>query len=119
AAPPDAEDGPAERRSLRGTGVALVWKSSLSPAVSFATVRLNHDGGVELNTAAVDNGQGAHTVLAQIAAETLSVPVESIHVAATDTQANPFDRGSTASRTTFAMGNAVRRASAALLDRLR
>jgi carbon-monoxide dehydrogenase large subunit len=32
---------------------------------------------------------------------------------------NPFDRGSTASRTTYAMGNAVRRASVALLDRLR
>ncbi len=117
--PGPADDRRAGHRSRRGTGVALVWKSSLSPAVSFATVRLNHDGGIELNTAAVDNGQGAHTVLAQIAAETLSVPVESIHVAATDTQVNPFDRGSTASRTTYAMGNAVRRASVALLDRLR
>ncbi|AUH44579.1 molybdopterin cofactor-binding domain-containing protein [Streptomyces sp. CMB-StM0423] len=103
----------------RATGYALAWKSALAPAVSFATVRLLHDGSAEVACAAIDNGQGARTTMAQIAAAALSLPPGRIHLAGTDTSSPSFDRGSTASRTTFAVGGAVQAAAQSVAGQLR
>jgi CO/xanthine dehydrogenase Mo-binding subunit len=65
------------------------------------------DGTISLNTGATDIGQGSDTVLAQICAETLKVPVEMVSVASPDTDGSPYNWGTTASRVTYTTGRAV------------
>jgi CO/xanthine dehydrogenase Mo-binding subunit len=78
---------------------------------SAATVKVNEDGTVTLLTGTVETGQGALTVLAQIAAEALGVATEDVHVVSGDTDSTPMDTGAIASRTTYVTGNAVRLAA--------
>ncbi len=67
-----------------------------------------------------DVGQGAHTVICQMAAEALAVPFEKVRLEPSDTATSPGNSGSTsASRTTFMAGNAVRETAAAVLERWR
>lgn len=91
----------------RGIGIAnsILNSGFLS---SSAVCRLNEDGTLSILTAVVDLGTGTHTVFRQIAAETLSMPVEKISVSAQDSDNSPYDTGSIASRTTMDGGNAVR-----------
>lgn len=100
--------GPGPRR---GRGLACILKSTLTPTASFGAVKLNGDGSVDVVTSAVEHGQGAHTVLAQIAAQELAVPLDRVRCAMPDTSVTPFDRSSTSSRTTFHLGEVVRRAA--------
>lgn len=97
--------------ALRGRGVACILKSTLTPTASFGFVKLNGDGSAEVITSAVEHGQGAHTILSQIAAQELGIPVARIRCVMPDTSVTPFDRSSTSSRTTFHMGNVVREAA--------
>jgi CO/xanthine dehydrogenase Mo-binding subunit len=67
-----------------------------------------------------DVGQGAHTVIRQMAAEALGVPLEKVRLEPSDTATSPGSSGSTsASRTTFMAGNAVRETAAAVVKRWR
>ncbi|MFH0814023.1 MAG: xanthine dehydrogenase family protein molybdopterin-binding subunit [Pseudomonadota bacterium] len=91
-----------------GKGIALGNKYSLAPTASQAAVKVHHDGTIEIRTMATELGQGSHTVLAQIAAEVLDVPVENIKVLFGDTEISPFGHGAFSSRQTFNDGNAVR-----------
>ena len=59
----------------------------------------------------VEIGQGCNTILSQVAAEELKVPMEKVHMHQLDTDVIPFDASTTSSRSTYHMGNAVRRAS--------
>jgi len=72
-----------------------------------AIVRMLEDGTISLNTGATDIGQGSDTVLAQICAETLKVPVDMVSVASPDTDGSPYNWGTTASRVTYTTGRAV------------
>ncbi|HXE89821.1 MAG TPA: molybdopterin cofactor-binding domain-containing protein [Terriglobales bacterium] len=85
---------------------------------SGAILKLNVDGSVDLSTATIDMGCGQNTVLGQIAAEELGVPVEAVRVTYADTETVPFDAPSHASRVTYSSGNAVRAAAAAAKKRL-
>jgi selenium-dependent xanthine dehydrogenase len=69
------------------------------------------DGQVEVRIGAAEVGQGLVTVAAQIAAEELRVPYETISVIVGDTGKTPDGGATTASRQTFVTGNAVRRAA--------
>src|SRR5208283_589606 len=70
------------------------------------------DGSVTLQVGATEIGQGSDTVLAQIAADTLGIGVDQVHVATSqDTDVTPFDPGSFASRQTCVTGVAVRKAA--------
>ncbi len=65
-------------------------------------------------------GQGAHTVIVQMAAEALGIPVGRIRLVASDTATSPGSSGSaSASRTTFMAGNTIRGAAAAALEKWR
>ena len=67
-----------------------------------------------------DVGQGAHTVIRQMAAEALDVPLGKVQMETSDTATSPGSAGSTsASRMTFMAGNAVRKAAAEVLKRWR
>lgn len=96
----------------------IMWVSGtacLHPGMvegSGATVRLNLDGTIDVVSGATDLGTGIATALAQVAAETLGVPVDHVRVVLGDTDVTPFDAGSHASRTMFNAGNAVARAAA-------
>ena len=60
-----------------------------------------------LSTGAVDNGQGSDTVLVQICAEALGVPTSQISFTQPDTDASPYNWGTSASRVTYTAGRAV------------
>ncbi|RLC68242.1 MAG: aldehyde oxidase, partial [Chloroflexi bacterium] len=63
-------------------------------------------------------GQGSHTVIRQMAAQALNLPLERVRLVASDTASSPGSSGSaSASRTTFMAGNAVRGAAEAALRR--
>lgn len=70
-------------------------------------VEMAGDGSVSVRTGAADLGQGLHTALAQLAAETLGVPFASVRVVGPDTE-KTLDSGATnASRSTMISGHAV------------
>ncbi len=99
----------------RGWGMASIWFSigmgRNIPDHAAATLEMTQDGSVILHTGAADMGQGAHTALAQMAAEAIGVRLESVKVVGPDTN-RTFDAGpSVASRQTFISGNAVLRAA--------
>ncbi|MBI2934978.1 MAG: molybdopterin-dependent oxidoreductase [Chloroflexi bacterium] len=79
---------------------------------SAALIKFNDDGKVTLLTGAVENGQGTETMLAQIAAEELGIPLEDVIVVAGDTELTPVDVGSFLMAETFITGNAVKLAAA-------
>jgi CO/xanthine dehydrogenase Mo-binding subunit len=69
---------------------------------------LGADGSLRVLTSSVEMGQGALTVLAQIAADEATLPVERVTVSTPDTAVTPWDQMSAASRTTNSMGRAIR-----------
>jgi putative selenate reductase molybdopterin-binding subunit len=97
----------------RGIGMAIMMHGTGIAGLDMgaASIKLNDDGSFNLLFGATDLGTGADTVLAQIAAETLGVPVEDILVYAADTDMTPFDTGAYASSTTYISGGAVLKAS--------
>ncbi len=95
-----------------GIGVSGYFTGTLIyPNNSAAIVQLNDDGTVHLLTGALDMGQGSDTILAQITAEELGVPLEDIRVVSADTETTPVDIGSWISGLTYVTGNAVKKAA--------
>ena len=98
----------------RGRGMACMWYPigfTVAANPSAATVKVNTDGTATLLTGTVETGQGALTVLGQIAAEALGIATDDVHVVSADTDATPMDTGAIASRTTYVTGNAVIKAA--------
>jgi len=85
----------------------------------WAKIELQGEEEIEraiVNIGSADVGQGAHTVIRQMAAEALGIPLSRVHMDASDTGSSPGSAGSTsASRMTFMAGNAVRKTSAEVL----
>ncbi len=92
---------------VRGKGLAVMIKTTMTPSNSTATVRLNADGSATLLTSSVEIGQGTLTSLAQIVAEELRLPLERVTVTFPDTDVTPFDQSTSSSRTVFSMGRAA------------
>ncbi len=78
------------------------------------TIKLEPSGGIICTVGVTDQGQGVDTVMGQIAATALGVPVESIRVIEGDTDAVPYGGGTYASRATAIGGEAVYQASRTL-----
>jgi CO/xanthine dehydrogenase Mo-binding subunit len=91
----------------RGRGIAIGIKSGPTTGLSYSTVRLLGDGSVIVYAGTSDMGQGARTVLAQIAADELGAPLDWVTVVMGDTAVVPYDQQTSASRSTVLMGNAV------------
>ena len=107
----------------RGVGMATAMHVSGNRTIgnwdgSTVVVRVNEDGRAVVHCAEGDMGQGAMTMLAQIVAHELDMPIAHVHVAAPDTDASPFCIGSLASRVTLVSGNAAIVAARAARDRL-
>jgi CO/xanthine dehydrogenase Mo-binding subunit len=104
--------GRSSRRTARnGGGLAVGVSDSEAMPVSVALVRLLDDGRVALLAGTTEDGQGARTILCQIVAQELSVPVASVTMRETETRTTPFDRSTGASRSTTVMGSAVKAAA--------
>jgi len=100
----------------RGLGMACFSYASgtfpFSLELAGARIVMHQDGSITLQIGATEIGQGSDTVLAQIAAEVLGIPVAMVHVVTSqDTDITPFDPGSYASRQTCITGVAVRKAA--------
>ena len=92
-----------------GVGVSSYFGGSLIyPNSSSVIVKMNDDGSVTLLTGAMDIGQGAETILSQIVAEELKIPMEEVQVVAADTETTPVDIGSWISGNAYVCGNAAR-----------
>lgn len=102
----------------RGRGIAIGFKASISPTTSVAIVNVSADGSVMVNCSTVDMGQGSDTAMAQIVAEALGVPVESVTLVHPDTDVTPYDMATLGSRSTYHMGHAVRLAAGDARDKL-
>jgi len=99
----------------RGRGIACMWYPigfTVAANPSAAVVKVNEDGTATVLTGTVETGQGALTVLGQIAAEELGIASDDVHLVSGDTDATPMDTGAIASRTTYVTGNAIRLAAA-------
>ena len=97
----------------RGIGMAVMLHGSGIAGLDMAsaTISMNDDGSFNLQIGATDLGTGSDTILAQIAAEVLGVPLEDMVVYSSDTDFTPFDKGAYASSTTYISGGAVRKAA--------
>ncbi len=95
----------------RGIGVAVMnHTSGAMPMLlehTVCTVKLNEDASAEVVIACSDMGQGAHTALQQIAAESLGLPIEDVHLKTGDTDDTGFDIGAHASRTVYVGGRSI------------
>ena len=107
----------------RGVGMSLfsyktgVWPISLE--IAGARMSLNQDGSVQLQVGATEIGQGADTVFTQMAAETLHMEPEQIHIVSfQDTDVTPFDTGAYASRQAFVTGTAIKECAEQLYDKI-
>jgi len=95
----------------RGVGVASQMQG-LGLGVGlpdYAEVELNYspDGRVTVRASTNELGQGSCTAYAQMAAECLGVPLKKVKVVLADTKTTPDSGTTTASRTTYAVGNAI------------
>ncbi len=93
----------------RGRGICVAIKSSATTGASYSIVRLHMDGSATVMAGTSDMGQGARTVLTQIAAEELGLTADSVQIVMGDTGMAPFDLQTSASRSTVFMGTAVAR----------
>ncbi|MBX3666566.1 MAG: xanthine dehydrogenase family protein molybdopterin-binding subunit [Burkholderiales bacterium] len=102
----------------RGRGIAIGFKASISPTTSVAIVNVSADGSCMVQCGTVDMGQGSDTAMAQIVAEALGIPVESVTLVHPDTDVTPYDMATLGSRSTYHMGHAVKLAAEDARDKL-
>ncbi|MHA2296544.1 MAG: xanthine dehydrogenase family protein molybdopterin-binding subunit [Candidatus Hodarchaeales archaeon] len=97
----------------RGLGMAMLMQGSSIPEIDMGAVyaKMNDDGSFNLMVGATDLGTGSDTVLSQIFAETLTIPVDDVIIYSSDTDFTPFDVGAYASSTTYLSGMAVKKAA--------
>jgi putative selenate reductase molybdopterin-binding subunit len=105
----------------KGIGVAMVMQGTAIPYLDMgaASIKMNDDGSFNLLVGATDLGTGSDTVLAQMAAEVLGVPLEDMICYSSDTDFTPFDKGAYASSTTYISGAAVAKAAEIVAERIR
>jgi CO/xanthine dehydrogenase Mo-binding subunit len=105
----------------RGVGVASCWygcgNTSL-PNPSTIRVGISASGEVILHQGAVDIGQGSNTVISQICADSLGLPLEKFRLKSADTGITPDAGKTSASRQTFVTGKAAEKAGRALREKI-
>jgi CO/xanthine dehydrogenase Mo-binding subunit len=125
-AAPKSREAPKEPHLRRGLGFACAFKnvgfSFGAPESCSATVELRGASQIDevmLRHAGADVGQGAHTVMVQMAAEAVGVPPEKIRLIVSDTAHTENSGSASASRMTFMAGNSIRGAAEIALAKWR
>lgn len=104
-------------RLPKGQGIGMACAGSITGfnlgfrLNSSALIKFNEDSSCTLFTGNVDNGQGNESMMVQIAAEVLGIPMEDIALVCADTELTPQDPGNYPMLTAFCSGNAVRLAA--------
>ena len=101
-----SSSGPLKRR---GVGMAAIGHVCGLLGTS-ATVRLNEDGTLTVNTGACDIGQGSDTALAQCAAAAMGLSLDQIIFSRPDTDISPYDWCTAGTRVMFSVGRVVTQA---------
>ncbi|MFN0073592.1 MAG: xanthine dehydrogenase family protein molybdopterin-binding subunit [Chloroflexota bacterium] len=105
------------RRPNSGRGLALFGRQiGGGPSGVILTAEL--DGSISLLSPTIDVGTGTHTIVQQLAADDLGLPLTKVSVRVGDSDVVPFDEGPRASRVTYTEGTAVMMACAELRQRL-
>jgi len=116
----EAEKAREARTGLKiGKGIATLHKAPAMPpfTATAVIVKMNSDGSVLVNVGLTEIGQGSNTALAQIAAERLGFPLEKVKVTEEkDTEHDPYDWQTVASKGLMLTGNATILACADLLE---
>ncbi|WP_367565225.1 xanthine dehydrogenase subunit XdhA [Lacrimispora sp.] len=107
----------------KGVGCAVFWYNTavwpISLEVSSCRMVMNQDGSIQVQLGETEIGQGADTAFGQMAADTLGVPFEMVHViSCQDTDVTPFGTGSYASRQTYVGGFAIKQTALLLKERV-
>ncbi|MFN2211578.1 MAG: xanthine dehydrogenase family protein molybdopterin-binding subunit [Anaerolineales bacterium] len=115
---------PAAKYLKRGSGFSCAYKN-VGFSFGFvdqcwATVELHGKAQIEkviVHHAGADVGQGTHTVMAQIAADMVGVPLERVEMIVSDTATTDNSGSTSASRMTFVAGNSIRGAAELALQK--
>lgn len=105
----------------RGVGIASCWYGCGNtglPNPSTIKIGVASDGAVLLHQGAVDIGQGANTVITQIATDALGLPMAVFRLESADTAITPDAGKTSASRQTFVTGKAAEKAALALREEI-
>ena len=118
---PDFHKVPGKPHLRRGLGAAMCMHGTAIPGLDMgaASIKINDDGSFNLMVGATDLGTGSDTVLAQIGAEVLGVPLNDVVIYSSDTDFTPFDTGAYASSTTYISGTAVKIAAEKLAEQIK
>ncbi len=101
-----------------GRGIGMYDREPGAFGPSSATLSIDVDAKFTLMTGAADTGTGSYTVLQQVVAETLRVPMESVSVVQGDTDTASWEVGAGGSRLTHMAGQAALAAVEKLKDGL-
>lgn len=106
----------------KGKGIASIFYGTGYgngfPDVSNAYAELSEDGKIQVYVGATEVGQGAKTVLSQIAAETIGMSLSEVALICEDTRLTPDSGTAAASRQTYNTGNGIRKACEKLKDEI-
>jgi CO/xanthine dehydrogenase Mo-binding subunit len=113
----DAAGWKKAKRRNHGRGIALSGRH-ISGGDTGVVLRADADGGFSIVSPSIDQGSGTHTILRQLVADQMKVPIEQVRVVIGDTDTAPRDGGMRASRMTYVAGNAIMQACEKLRERL-
>ncbi len=116
-----ASNHPRPSALRKGIGIAMVMQGTAIPYLDMgaASVKMNDDASFNLLVGATDLGTGSDTVIAQMVAEVLGVPLDDVITYSSDTDFTPFDKGAYASSTTYISGAAAVKAAEKVADRIK
>ncbi|MCX6018705.1 MAG: molybdopterin-dependent oxidoreductase [Chloroflexi bacterium] len=112
---------PARPHIRRGVGVAVSMHGTAIAGLDMgaASIKMNDDGSFNVLVGGTDIGTGSDTVVGQIVAETLGIPLEDVIMYSSDTDFTPFDTGAYASSTTYITGGAAKKAAEQVREQIR
>jgi CO/xanthine dehydrogenase Mo-binding subunit len=113
----DAAGWKKPKKRNRGRGIALSGRH-ISGGDTGLVLSVNAAGGFSILSPSIDQGSGTHTILRQLVAEQMQVPIDQVRVTVGDTDSGPRDSGMRASRMTYVAGNAIMQACEKLREQL-
>ncbi|HMA59239.1 MAG TPA: xanthine dehydrogenase family protein molybdopterin-binding subunit [Halanaerobiales bacterium] len=106
----------------RGKGLALLHKAPAMPTDTgtAAFLKFNENGTLNLTVSLTDYGQGTYTALAQIVSDQLDIPIDKVNVVwEQNTETQPYDWQTVASKGLFMSGNATIKACQDMAQQLK
>ena len=113
----DAAGWKKAKKRNHGRGIALSGRH-ISGGDTGLVLSAEADGSFSIVSPSIDQGSGTHTILRQLVADQMKVPIEQVRVIIGDTDSAPRDGGMRASRMTYVAGNAIMQACEKLRQRL-